>query len=56
MKMAQTHSPIKGKPFDPNETFSKIVKYYVDKKKYSVEKANQIAQKIVSGQINARKK
>ncbi|MDE1727163.1 MAG: hypothetical protein KGH89_07885 [Thaumarchaeota archaeon] len=33
--------------FDPNELYNRVVHYYIDKKKYSKEKANQIAQRVV---------
>lgn len=33
--------------FDPNELYNRVVHYYIDKKGYSKEKANQIARKVV---------
>ena len=33
--------------FDPNALYNRIVHYYIDKKKYSKEKANAIAQAVV---------
>lgn len=40
----------KEKTFDPDETYTKIVKYYVDKLKYPLDRANAIATKIVKDQ------
>ena len=36
-----------GEKFDPNALYNRIVHYYIDKKSYSKEKANSIAQSIV---------
>lgn len=33
--------------FDPNELYNRIVHYYIDKKGYSKEKSNEIAQRVV---------
>jgi len=33
--------------FDPNALYNRVVHYYIDKKGYSKEKANAIAQKVV---------
>lgn len=33
--------------FDPNELYNRVVHYYIDKKGYSKEKANDIAQRVV---------
>lgn len=35
------------KQFDANKLYNRIVHYYIDKKGYSKEKANKIAQKVV---------
>ncbi len=35
------------KPLDVDKTYAQIVKYYVDKKGYTVEKANGLAQRVV---------
>ena len=40
--------------FDPDKTFEYIARYYVDKKGYTVEHANDIAMKIVSQQKQQR--
>lgn len=42
------------KKFDAEETYAKLVKYYVDKKGYTPERANAIAQKIVQQQMQRR--
>lgn len=47
-------SPVKGKPFNREETYSKIVKYYIDKKQYSPERANAIAETEVKRQMQQR--
>jgi hypothetical protein len=36
------------KPFDANKLYNQIVHYYIDKKKYSKEKANEIAERVVN--------
>ena len=43
------------KKFDSDLLYNKIVHYYVDKKKYSLEKANAIAQNVIKREINRRK-
>jgi len=43
------------KTFDPDLLYNKIVHYYLDKKKYSKEKANEIAQNVIKREINRRK-
>ena len=43
------------KAFDSDLLYNKIVHYYLDKKKYSKEKANQIAQNVIKREINRRK-
>jgi hypothetical protein len=40
------------KPFNREQVFLKIVKYYIDKKGYSKEQANEIAQKEIERQMN----
>lgn len=44
----------KSKDFDVDKTFEDIVKYYVDKKGYTIEHANEIAQKVVAEQKQKR--
>lgn len=41
---------IKKSSFDADKAYGEIVKHYVDKKRYSVERANEIAKKVVSSQ------
>lgn len=43
------------KSFDANMLYNKIVHYYVDKKGYSKEKANEIAQSVIKREIERRK-
>ena len=43
------------KIFDSDLLYNKIVHYYVDKKKYSKEKANVIAQNVIKREISRRK-
>jgi hypothetical protein len=43
------------KMFDPDMLYNKIVHYYVDKQKYSKEKANVIAQNVIKREIQRRK-
>ena len=43
------------KAFDSDMLYNKIVHYYVDKKNYSKEKANTIAQNIIKREIDRRK-
>ena len=38
--------------FDPNELYNRVVHYYIDKKSYSKEQANQIARKVVEREKN----
>lgn len=40
----------KEKIFDPDETYTKVVRYYVDKLKYPLDRANEIASKVVKEQ------
>ena len=40
--------------FDPNALYNRVVHYYIDKKGYSKEKANAIAQKIVEREKTRR--
>jgi len=42
------------KEFDSNLLYNKIVHYYIDKKGYSKEKANQIAQLVIKREIERR--
>ncbi len=47
-------APIKGKPFDKDALYQKMVKHYMEKKGYTKERANEVAQKIVEQQIARR--
>ena len=40
-----------GQKFDPNALYNRIVHYYIDKKRYSKEQANEIAQTIVQREL-----
>ncbi len=42
------------KPFNPDLLYNRIVHYYIDKKGYSKEKANLIAQAIVKREAQRR--
>ncbi len=42
------------KKFDSNKLYNGIVHYYVDKKKYSKDDANRIAQKVIQREIHRR--
>ncbi len=42
------------KQFDSGALYNRIVHYYIDKKKYSKEDANRIAQKIVQRELQRR--
>lgn len=44
----------KLKDFDPDKTYEDIVRFYMDKKGYSKEQANEIAQKVVVEQKQKR--
>ena len=44
----------KLKVFDPDKVYEEIVKYYIDKKGYSKERANMIAQQTVQEQQQKR--
>ena len=43
-----------GQKFDPNALYHRIVHYYIDKKSYSKESANEIAQTIVQRELLRR--
>jgi hypothetical protein len=43
-----------GQKFDPNALYNRIVHYYIDKKSYSKESANEIAQTIVQRELLRR--
>ncbi len=43
------------KTFDSDLLYNKIVHYYVDKKKFSKDQANAIAQNVIKREINRRK-
>ena len=42
------------KEFNPELLYNKVVHYYIDKKKYSREKANGIAQAVIKREIERR--
>jgi len=42
------------KEFDSELLYNKIIHYYIDKKGYSKEKANQIAQSVIQREIERR--
>ncbi|QLH08797.1 hypothetical protein [Candidatus Nitrosotenuis sp. DW1] len=42
------------KYFDINRLYGKILRYYIDKKRYSKEEANAIAQKIIQKERRIR--
>lgn len=42
------------KEFNPDLLYNKVVHYYIDKKKYSREKANEIAQAVIKREIGRR--
>ncbi|MBM3904848.1 MAG: hypothetical protein FJ357_06910 [Thaumarchaeota archaeon] len=42
------------KRFDFNKLYARIVRYYLDKKHYTKETANQIAQKVIQKEIRQR--
>ena len=44
----------KLKEFDPDKIYEEIVRFYIDKKGYTKEHANEIAQKIVQDQKQKR--
>jgi hypothetical protein len=48
-------NPKKHNKFDPTALYIYLIKYYVDERKYTPEQANEIAQKIVSEQIEFHK-
>ena len=43
------------KNFDPDILYNKIVHFYMDKKNFSKDQANTIAQTIIKREINRRK-
>ena len=43
-----------GQKFDPNALYNRIVHYYIDKKSYSKDQANEIAQSIVQRELARR--
>lgn len=53
-----TEAPAKTSPklkeFDADETFSKVSRYYVDKKGYTVEQANEVAKAVVQREMERR--
>jgi len=42
------------KEFNSEMLYNKIVHYYIDKKRYSIEKANTIAQNVIKREIARR--
>jgi len=42
------------KPFDASKLYNQIVHYYIDKKKYTKEKANEIAERVVKREHSRR--
>jgi hypothetical protein len=42
------------KEFNPDLLYNKVVHYYIDKKKYSREKANEIAQAVIKREAERR--
>ena len=42
------------KQFDPDLLYNRIVHYYMDKKGYSIDKANSIAQSVVKREAQRR--
>jgi SOS response regulatory protein OraA/RecX len=42
--------------FDPDKVYKQTVKFYIDKKGYSKEQANEIAKKVVEQQMEKHKK
>ncbi len=42
------------KQFNPDLLYNKVVHYYIDKKKYSREKANEIAQAVIKREAERR--
>lgn len=44
-----------SRTFDPNELYNRVVHYYIDKKGYSKDQANQIAQSVVEREKTRRK-
>lgn len=43
------------KEFEPGMLYNKIVHYYIDKKNFSKEKANSMAQYVINREIQRRK-
>lgn len=49
-------APVKGKPFDKDALYKKMVDYYMaPPRNYTKEHANEVAQRIVEQQILKRK-
>lgn len=42
------------KEFNPDLLYNKVVHYYIDKKKYTREKANEIAQAVIKREMERR--
>ena len=43
-----------SKPIEPDVLYNKIVHFYIDKKNYSKEDANKIAQNVIKRELNRR--
>ncbi|MEO9277391.1 MAG: hypothetical protein ABI340_06405 [Nitrososphaera sp.] len=48
-------STVLSHTFDANELYNRVVHYYIDKKGYPKEQANQIARKVVEREKTRRK-
>ena len=55
MSFSQVGLALIEKEFDAEMLYNKIIHYYIDKKKYSAEKANRIAQNVIQREIERRK-
>ena len=42
------------KSFNPDKLYNRVVHYYIDKKRYTKEKANEIAQRVVKRELSRR--
>lgn len=53
-----TESPSKTskvlKPFDKDETFKKVLKFYIDEKGYTLQQANDVAKAVVEREMQRR--
>lgn len=48
-------NPKKHKKFDPNALYAHLLKYYIEEREFTLEQANEMAQKIVQDQIEHHK-